>query len=251
MAHADAARGRGLRGLADQANPAFAAAAVLLPVAALVVVLVAGDVRFLNYVHVLTGGLWTGIDLFVGLIVGPVVAGMDPEARAGFFRRFTPKMTFLMPVLSLTTIVAGITLARQLGYFPNADPWLALMTAAILVPVVLLVGYQFDALTHPRTLVVLAVVVVGSGAWIATTYRSLTVSGPLVPAALAIVTLLSVIGTGVILPGEVKLYRQAVSEDPDVDLIGRIGMRNARLGGVQGLLQLSIILVMASFRFGA
>lgn len=251
MATADATARRGVRGLADQANPAFAAAAVVLPVGALVVALFAGDLRLLNYVHVLTGGLWTGIDLFVGLIVGPVVGGMDPEARAGFFRRFTPKMTFLMPVLSLTTIVAGITLARRLGYFPNADPWLALMTAAILVPVVLLIGYQFDALASPRTLGVLAVVVVGSGAWIALTYQSLVSPGVPVLAALAIVTLLSVIGTGLLLPGEIKLYRQAVSEDPDVDLIGRIGMRNAKLGGVQGLLQLSIIFVMATLRFGA
>ena len=251
MATADATSRRGVRGLADQANPAFAAAALVLPIGALVGALAVGDLRLLNYVHVMTGGLWTGIDLFVGLIVGPVVGGMDPEARAGFFRRFTPKMTFLMPVLSLTTIVAGITLARRLGYFPNADPWLALMTAAILVPVVLLIGYQFDALASPRTLGVLAVVVVGSGAWVALTYQSLVSPGVPILAALAIVTLLSVIGTGLLLPGEVKLYRQAVSEDPDVELIGRIGMRNAKLGGVQGLLQLSIIFVMATLRFGA
>lgn len=250
MAHADATPQRGLRGLARMANPAFAAGAVLVPLGALAVVLIAGDHRLLNYVHILTGGLWTGIDLFVGLVVGPVVGGMAPDARAGFFERFTPKLTFLMPVLSITTIVAGITLARRLGYFPAADPWLALLTAAILVPVVLLIGYQFDALTSPRTLGVLAVVVVGSAAWIAATYQALTSPGPLVLAALAIVTLLSVIGTGVILPGEIKIYREVVSPEPDVDLVGRIGMRNAKLGGVQGLLQLAIIFVMASFRFG-
>ena len=250
MAHADATRRRGVRGLADQANPAFAAAAVIVPVAALLAVVVAGDLRLLNYVHVLTGGLWTGIDLFMGVLLGPVLAGMDPEARANFFTRFTPKMAFLMPVLALVTIVAGITLARRLGYFPNADPWLAIMTAAIVVPVVLLIGAQFDALTDRRTLGVLAVVVVGSGAWIATTYPALVSPGPLVLAALVVVTLLSVIGTGVVLPGEIEIYRQAVSPDPDVEEIGRIGMRNARLGGLQGLLQLSIIFVMASFRFG-
>ena len=250
MAHADATRRRGIRGLADQANPAFAAAAVLVPVGALAGVLFAGDLRLLNYVHVLSGGLWTGIDLFMGALLGPVLGGMDPEARADFFRRFTPKMTFLMPVLSLVTIVAGITLARRLGYFPAADPWLALMTAAILVPVVVLVGYQFDALASPRTLGVLAVVVLGSGAWMATTYGALVSPGPLVLAALAVVTLLSVIGTGIILPGEVKIYREAASPDPDIEAIGRIGMRNAKLGGLQGLLQLSIVFVMASFRFG-
>lgn len=250
MAHADATRQRGVRGLADQANPAFAAAAVLVPVAALVAVLVAGDLRLLNYVHVLTGAVWTGIDLFVGVLLGPVLAGMDPESRANFFTRFTPKMTFLMPVLALVTIVAGITLARRLGYFPNADPWLAIMSAAILVPVVLLIGAQFDALTDRRTLGALAVVVVGSGAGVAFTYPALTTADPLILAALAVVTLLSVIGFGLLLPGEVKIYRQVASGDPDVDEVGRLGLRNARLGGLQGLLQLSIVFVMASLRFG-
>ena len=250
MAHADASRRRGVRGLADQANPAFAAAAVLVPIGALLAVTFAGDLRLLNYVHVLAGGFWTGIDLFMGVLIGPVLAGMDPEARANFFQRFTPKMTFLMPVLSLVTIVAGITLARRLGYFQNADPWLAIMTAAILIPVVLLIGYQFDALTSPRTLGVLAVVVVGSGGWIATTYQSLASPGHLILAALAVVTLLSVVGTGLILPGEIKIYREVASGDPDVERVGRLGLRNAALGGFQGLLQLSIIFVMASLRFG-
>lgn len=249
MAHADATRRPGLRGLADRANPAFAAGAVAVPIVALAAALLVGETRLLNYVHVLSGGLWTGVDLFVGAIVGPVVGGMDPESRADFFQRFTPKMAFLMPVLSLTTIVAGITLARRLGYFPNADPWLAVMTAAILVPVVLLVGHQFDALTHRYTLGTLAAVVVLSGGWIALTFPALTDPGVLILAALAIVTLLSVVGTGIILPGEVKIYLESVSADPDVEAIGRIGVRNARLGGLQGLLQLSIIFVMASLRF--
>jgi hypothetical protein len=28
---------------------------------------------FLNFVHVMTGALWTGIDLFMGFIIGPVL----------------------------------------------------------------------------------------------------------------------------------------------------------------------------------
>jgi hypothetical protein len=240
---------RGLRGLANQANPAFAGAVVAVPFLALAASLATDDVRHLTYVHVMTGVLWTGIDLFVGLIVGPVVGSMTPEQRAGFFRRFTPKMTFLMPVLATVTIVGGIVLARRLGHLPNADPWLALMTAATLVPVVVLVGLQFDALTDPRTLGALGIVGVGSAAGLFVTLPSLTVPDPWVLAALAIVTLLSVVGFGVILPGEVRIYRQTVSADPDVDLIGEIGMRNAKLGGVQGLLQLLIVFVMVNIRF--
>lgn len=250
MAQVDVTRPRSVRGLANEANPAFAVGAVLVPIGALIGVLLAGDLRLLNYVHVMTGGLWTGIDLFMGIVVGPVLAGMNPKARAAFFRRFTPKLTFLMPVLSLTTIVAGITLARRLGYFQNAEPWLALLTAFITVPAILLIGYQFDRLTHPWTLVLLAVVAAGSLAGVAATYRTMTSPGLLILAALVIVTLLSIIGFGLLLPGEVKIYLEVASPEPDADMIGRIGLRNAKLSGVQGLLQLSIIFVMASLRFG-
>lgn len=240
---------RGVRGLATQANPAFAGVVVAVPLVALGAALVTNDVRLLTYVHVMAGALWTGIDLFIGLVIGPVIGGLAPEQRAGFFRRFTPKMTFLMPVLATVTIVGGIVLARRLGYFPNAGLWLALMSAATLVPVVLLVGAQFDALTSPRTLGALGVVVVASAGGLFLTLPSLTMADPWILAALAIVTLLSVVGFGGILPAEIRIYRQLTSSDPDVDLIGELGMRNAKLGGLQGLMQLVIVFVMVNIRF--
>jgi hypothetical protein len=48
----------------------------------------------------------------------------------------------------------------------------------------------------------------------------------------------------------VRIYRQLTSGNPDFDVIGDIGMRNAKLGGIQGLLQLSIIFLMVGLRFG-
>lgn len=240
---------RGIQGLASQANPAFAGAAVAIPVVALVAALAINDLRALVYVHVMAGILWTGIDLFMGMVVGPVLGGLEAERRAGFFRRFTPKMTFLMPTLAIVTIAAGIILATRLGKFPNSEPWLALLTAAISIPVVLLIAAQFNALTDRRTFLVLAVVVVASGAWLAVTLPAFAMTNWWIVAALAIVTLLSLVGFGIILPGEVKIYRQIVSPTPDVDMIAAIGMRNAKLSGVQGLLQLTIIYVMVNLRF--
>jgi hypothetical protein len=240
---------RGLGGLARQANPAFAVGAVAVPLLALAAALVTGNLRSLTYVHVMAGVLWTGIDLFIGLVLGPVLGSQEPEQRAAFFTTFTPKMTFLMPALALVTIAGGIVLALRLGKFPNADPWLALMTAATLIPVVLLIGYQFDALTDPKTLVALGLAVVGSGAYLATALPNFAMTSPWIVAALAIVTLLSVQGFGVILPGEVRIYRQVVSENPDVDLISDIGMRNAKLGGIQGVMQLAVVFVMVGIRW--
>lgn len=240
---------RGIQGLAQRANPAFAAAAVVVPLLALAGAVASGDIRALTYVHVMAGILWTGIDLFMGLVLGPVVGGLEPEERGSFFAKFTPKMTFLMPVLAMVTITGGILLGQRLG-FAYFMPWLALMTAATTIPVVLLVGSQFDALTDTRTLVVLAVAVVGSGAFLATTLPDFGMASPWVVATLAIVTLLSVQGFGVILPGEVRIYRQLTSQNPDYDVIGQIGMRNAKLGGIQGVLQLSIVFLMVGLRYG-
>jgi uncharacterized membrane protein len=43
----------------------------------------------LVYVHVMAGVLWTGTDLFIGLVLGPVGGGLDPQERGSFFARFT------------------------------------------------------------------------------------------------------------------------------------------------------------------
>jgi len=237
-------------GLATQANPAFAAGAVALPLLALGGALAVGGVRELTYVHVMAGVLWTGIDLFMGLVLGPVVGGLDPEQRASFFARFTPKMTFLMPTLATVTITGGIVLAMETGRFPNADPWLALLTAATLVPVVVLIGWQFDAFDDRRLQAALALAVLVSGGYLAVTLPAFAMTNGWTAAALGIVALLSINGFGVVMPGEVKIYREIASGDPDTEVVSRIGMRNAKLGGLQGLLQLSIVFLMVGLRWG-
>jgi hypothetical protein len=248
MATADRTRG-GIGGLAQRANPAFAGAAVAVPVLALAGAVASGDPRALVYVHVMAGILWTGTDIFMGAVLGPVLGGLDPEERGNFFETFTPKMTFLLPVLALVTVAAGILLGLNRG-FPNFVPWLALLTAATTIPIVVLVGYQFDALTDRKTLAALAVAVVGSGAFLATTLPEFGMTSPWVIATLAIVTLLSVQGFGVILPGEVRIYRELTSAEPDYELVGEVGMRNAKLGGLQGVMQLAIVFVMVGLRYG-
>jgi hypothetical protein len=238
-----------VRGTAERANPAFAAAVVAVPPLALAAALTAGSVRAHTYVHVLAGVLWTGIDLFMGLVLGPVLGGLNDESRAAVFRRFTPKMTFLMPSLALVTIAGGVTLATRLGVFPHSGPWTALMSTAIVVPGLLLIGRQFRAFRDRRWLAAAAVAGTAHAAWLADALPAFAMTSPEMLAALVIATLLSVIGFGVLLPGEVRMYLEMVSEDPDAGLIGRIGMRNARLAAVQGALQLAIVFVMVHIRF--
>jgi hypothetical protein len=236
--------------MARRANPAFAVGAVVVPLVVLVAASTVGTVQHHTYAHVMAGVLWTGIDLFMALVLGPVLGGLAISERANVFRRFTPKMTFLMPSLALVTIAGGITLALRVGVFPNADPWLAILTGATLVPALALVGWQFDALADWRFLVPFCAAVLGSGAWLGLTLSEFAMTSTVMLVTLAIVTVLSVLGFGVLLPGEVRIYREMTGEDPDEDVISAIGMRNARLAGVQGVFQLAIVLVMVSLRYG-
>ena len=94
-------------GMGRRANPAFATGAIVVPIAVLLYASLFGTVAQHTFAHVMAGGLWTGIDLFMALVMGPVIGGMPLAERASLFRRYTPKMTFLMPILALVTIAGG------------------------------------------------------------------------------------------------------------------------------------------------
>ena len=58
-----------------------------------VIVAIAGNFTWaLTFCHVVGGGLWTAIDLFVGLVVGPILGRLSIPARMEFTARFMPKM---------------------------------------------------------------------------------------------------------------------------------------------------------------
>nr|WP_245625953.1 hypothetical protein [Haloparvum sedimenti] len=237
-------------GMGRRANPAFAVAAVVVPLAALGYALTVASLQTHTYVHVMAGVLWTGFDLFIGAVLGPVVGGLDDETSAAVFQRLTPKTAFLLPALALTTIAGGITLALRLNLFPNAEPWLALFTAANLVPILLLLGWRLDAWNDRRWQVPFAVATVGSLAWVAVTIGDLQATTPAIMVALGLVTVLSVQGFGFLLPGELRMYAEMTSPDPDASIIAAVGRQNAKLGGVQGLVQLLVILDMVYLRYG-
>ncbi|WP_353634369.1 hypothetical protein ABSL23_15140 [Halobacterium sp. NMX12-1] len=240
-----------IRGLAERANPAFAVGVVGVSLLALVYATTVADVVHHTYVHVLAGVLWTGIDVFIAAVLGPVLGGLDVEQRANVFRRLTPKTSFLLPSLAAVTVASGITLALRLpGLFEHAQVWLALFTFAALVPTLLLVGWQFDAFRDWRWQAWFGVVLVGSLAFLAVTLPEFGWTEPVFVVALAIVAVLNVLGFGVLMPGEVRMYQQMTSDDPDTQLIADIGMRNAKLGGVQGAFQFVVVATMVYIRYG-
>jgi len=236
--------------MSARANTVFAVGAVVVPLAALVYGVFWAPLQQLTYVHVMAGVLWTGIDLFMALVLGPVLGGLDVQARAAVFQQFTPKMTFLMPSLALTTIFGGVVLSLKLGVFTHPMPWLALLTAATTLVPLLLIGWQFHSFRDWRWLGFFGVALVGSGWFLATTLPAFAMTRPIFVLILAIVTVLSVLGFGLLLPGEVRIYLQTRSASPDPEVIGRIGLRNAKLSGVQGVFQLAIVVAMVYLRYG-
>ncbi|HET7451070.1 MAG TPA: hypothetical protein VFJ78_10765 [Gaiellaceae bacterium] len=109
-----------------------------LPIVAIVlagvVVAIARDVRWgLVFCHVVGGGLWTAIDLFVGFVVGPILRGMSIPARIEFTKRFMPKMLLLMPTIVTMTLAAGFQLARQDGFLDTSNPRHAWIVASFFV----------------------------------------------------------------------------------------------------------------------
>jgi len=88
---------------------------VAAALAGLVAAVASNRLWALDFFHVVGGGLWTGIDLFVGFIVGPIIGRLPVPARTAFSARFMPKMVLLMPTLVIITLVAGWQLARHEG----------------------------------------------------------------------------------------------------------------------------------------
>jgi hypothetical protein len=77
----------------------------------------------LEFLHVAAGAGWTIIDLFLGLVLGPIMGRMSVPARVEFTTKLMPKMLLIMPTVVTITLAAGWQLANKLGTvlsgFPN------------------------------------------------------------------------------------------------------------------------------------
>lgn len=119
-----------------------------LPIVAAVVVFVVWAIErnsywALDFCHVVGGGLWTAIDLFVGFVVGPILRRLSIPARAEFSARFMPKMVLIMPTVVLMTLAAGFQLALQLGNLGPSSPnhgWLVASFVVVGVMAVIALG---------------------------------------------------------------------------------------------------------------
>ena len=157
----------------------------------------ARNLWFLNFVHVFASLLWTGIDLFMGFVLGPILRNQPLSVRRGIAVQLTPRTLFLMPAISVIAGTTGWFLAVQLGY--TALPW-----------------PEFG--------------------WVA--------------AALGLVTLMTLLGLGFLMPVNVRVCLELQNEQPDLKKIARWMHWYFYAVATQGAMQIVIIVIMTRFRAG-
>ena len=117
---------------------------VLLFPAALLLAMQMESAYLLNWVHVLSGVLWTGADLFMGFIVGPVLRALDLRSRTAVIAYLIPRSLLYFPVVALTAGTAGWSLAGRLGYNHPESPlffWTLLSLGLVMVMTAVGIGF--------------------------------------------------------------------------------------------------------------
>ncbi|ARM75506.1 hypothetical protein [Acidianus manzaensis] len=112
---------------------------LIVPPIALAYAEISNNFVFLDYVHVITGGTWTGIDLFMGLIMSRVLRSLEPNVRAEIIKRLVPMMLFFMPSLAAVATTAGIFIAMKFGIFTPSN--LLIDIAGIIVIILIIQGF--------------------------------------------------------------------------------------------------------------
>ena len=97
----------------------------------------------LEFLHVAGGAAWTIIDLFLGLVLGPIIGRMSIPARIEFTSRLMPKMVLIMPTVVTLTLAAGWQLGTKLGTTLSFNPlhgWLVASYIVVGVMAILALG---------------------------------------------------------------------------------------------------------------
>ena len=114
---------------------------ISIPIGAVIVAIISANYLFLNYVHVFTAVLWTGTDIFMAFLLGPILRNVSRSTRREVVTWLMPKMIFFMPTVASVTSTAGYFLASKMGLISLDSPtvyWIS--TVLIIVSVMLIQG---------------------------------------------------------------------------------------------------------------
>jgi len=112
---------------------------VAMAIVIMIVAIVIDDIWLLDFVHVFSSVVWTGIDLFMGFVLGPILRRVDLSARRAIAGRLMPRTLFLMPTLAIVSTTSGWFLAKQEGFLDLEYPELWWLIAALAIAGILTV----------------------------------------------------------------------------------------------------------------
>jgi hypothetical protein len=121
---------------------------VVVALAIMIAAIASHHLWLLNFTHVFCGLLWTGIDLFMGFVLGPILRVVDLAARKAVLLRLTPRTLFLMPTLAIITGTTGWYLAVDMGFTAMSWPQYAWVAAALVLVILMTIqgiGYLLPA----------------------------------------------------------------------------------------------------------
>lgn len=110
------------RGLDFEIVPRKGLAIVAIVMALLIAAIAADKLWPLEFFHVAGGAAWTIIDLFLGLVLGPIIGRMSIPARVEFTTKLMPKMLLIMPTVVTATLASGWQLSSYLGTNLSSSP---------------------------------------------------------------------------------------------------------------------------------
>ncbi len=119
-----------------------------LPFVGLIVVFlivsIAGNWKWaLDFYHVVGGGIWTALDLFLGFVLGPIMGRLSIPARIELTSRLMPKLVLIIPTLVTMTLASGFQLARLNGMLSTSygrHGWVVASFAVVGVMAVVAIG---------------------------------------------------------------------------------------------------------------
>ena len=112
---------------------------ITVPIGALIIAILTANFLLLNYVHVFTSMLWTGTDIFMAFLLGPILRGVSLSTRKEVISWLMPKMVFYMPTVASITTTAGYFLASKMGLITLQTPVLYWITAVLIIVIAMLI----------------------------------------------------------------------------------------------------------------
>ena len=112
---------------------------IVIPIGALILAIVTANLLLLNYVHVFTSILWTGTDIFMAFLLGPILRNVSLSTRKEIISWLMPKMVFYMPTVASVTTTAGYFLASKMGLITLESPIVYWITTVLIIVTVMLI----------------------------------------------------------------------------------------------------------------